>query len=499
MNRVFKTMMPLGFFVLSAISYQATAQTDQKLTEKTVKQKAIKKHIYYIASDELMGRDLPSAGLEKAGDYLAKELKSYGVKPAPGHDTYMQPMPMKLIMPPASGSLTFAGKTFQLPDQLIMLEGKDATVEGEVVYVKFGQEPDFADLDVKGKIVIAQAGNGISDEPRSFFGAAKVKRELAAQKGAIALIELYNSPKLPWNILKSYLHKKQVLTNDGTEEQPNDMPHIWLEDLKNETVLLAKGTGGKATLTLSGIVRKNFDTYNIVGVIEGTDPTLKNEYVMYSAHYDHIGVGAPNAEGDSIFNGARDNAVGAVTVLSAAQNLAKYPTKRSALFVLFTGEEKGLLGSAYYAEHPWVPLNQVVYCFNSDNGGYNDTSKATIIGLARTTAQDMIKKACNAFGLEAIDDPAPEQGLFDRSDNVNFAKKGIPAPTFSMGMTAFDAEILKYYHQTSDNPDNLDYDYLLKFFQAYVYASRLIGNSEKDLFWIEGDKYFEAGQKLYNR
>jgi len=234
-------------------------------------------------------------------------------------------------------------------------------------------------------------------------------------------------------------------------------------------------------------------------MVEGTDPKLKDQFIIYSAHYDHVGIGKPNAENDSIYNGARDNAVGTVTVLSAAENIAKYPTKRSALFILFTGEEKGLLGSKYYVENPVLPLEKMVYCFNSDNGGYNDTSKATIIGLNRTSVGKHIVDAATEFNLTAIDDPAPEQGLFDRSDNVHFAAKGIPAPTYSMGFTAFDAEITKYYHQTADNPESLDYEYLEKFFKSYVLACRLIANDATTPFWTEGDKYYSAGEKLYNR
>jgi Zn-dependent M28 family amino/carboxypeptidase len=182
-----------------------------------------------------------------------------------------------------------------------------------------------------------------------------------------------------------------------------------------------------------------------------------------------------------------------------AQSLAKYPTKRSALFILFTGEEKGLLGSKYYVENPVLPLRQMVYCFNSDNAGYNDTSLATIIGLPRTTAEKNIKDAVAAFGLTAIDDPAPEQGLFDRSDNVNFAAKGIPAPTFSLGFRSFDGDVTKYYHQPSDHADTMDYDYLEKFFRAYVLAGRMIANDPITPKWTAGDKYEKAAQKLYNK
>ncbi len=117
--------------------------------------------------------------------------------------------------------------------------------------------------------------------------------------------------------------------------------------------------------------------------------------------------------------------------------------------------------------------------------------------MNRTTANEHIINAASQFGLTAIDDPAPEQGLFDRSDNVQFAAKGIPAPTFSMGFTSFDGDVTKYYQQVTDNPDTLDYDYLVKFFKAYVLACRLIANDDVTPFWTEGDKYFEAGKKLY--
>jgi len=249
--------------------------------------------------------------------------------------------------------------------------------------------------------------------------------------------------------------------------------------------------------TSDGVVTDTVQSQNVIGIVEGTDPKLKNEYIIYSAHYDHVGMHASNILGDSIFNGARDNAVGTTTVLSMAENLAKHPTKRSALFILLTGEEKGLLGSRYYVKNPLLPLEQMVYCFNSDNAGYNDTSVATIIGLERTTARQHIKDAASAFGLEAIDDPAGEQGLFDRSDNVSFARKGIPAPTFSLGFRSFSGDVTKYYHQPDDEADTLDYDYLLKFFQAYVLSGRKIGNDKETPTWVTGDKYEAVGKELY--
>ena len=234
------------------------------------------------------------------------------------------------------------------------------------------------------------------------------------------------------------------------------------------------------------------------GYVEGTDPVLKKDYVTFSSHYDHVGVGRADSTGDDIYNGTRDNAVGTVTVLEAAKNLAMYPTKRSSLFVMFCGEEKGLLGSQWFVDQSPLPLSDIVFCFNSDNGGYNNTSMATVIGLDRTTAQGLLVTAIESYGLTAGDDANyKEQGLFDRSYNVSFAKKGIPAPSFGMGVDAFDEQVLRTYHQPSDEFDTIDMDYLYTFYRAYVFAGRSIGNMKETPFWVEGDKYYEVGKELY--
>jgi Zn-dependent M28 family amino/carboxypeptidase len=243
--------------------------------------------------------------------------------------------------------------------------------------------------------------------------------------------------------------------------------------------------------------------YNVVGYIEGTDAKLKDEYVLLTAHYDHIGVGKqggqPYTAEDSIFNGARDNAFGTVALLSAAEALAKTPPKRSVLIVALTGEEVGLLGSKYYASHPILPLERCIFNFNSDGAGYTNTGIVGVIGLDRTGARAEIETASKAFGLGVFADPAPEQGLFDRSDNVSFAAKGIPAPTFSPGFSKFDEELMKNYHQVSDNPETIDFDYLLKFCQAYTYGARLIADRAQAPQWIQGDKYEQVGKKLYDK
>jgi len=470
---------------------------DQKLTTSTVDMNEIKGHIYYLASDEMKGRDTPSPEQDIAARYLATSLMKYGVKPPAGQEDYLQKVPMKTVTPATSGTLAFGTYNFSLPNDFLLLEGGNVDVNGSVVFLDRGTEKDFAATDVKDKIVVTFCGFEGQDNPQEWFYTGRQKMKWAKEKGAKAHIEIYTSTQIPFNFLARYFTGKSTMLDDS--EGDENFPYLWMNAGNKEAVAAIKNTADiPVNVKVEGLVIEKMMTHNVVGVVEGSDPVLKNEYIIYSAHYDHVGIGAV-MEGDSIYNGARDNAVGSVTVLSAAENIAKYPTKRSAIFIFFTGEEKGLLGSSYYAENPIIPLNKVTYCFNSDNAGYNDTSVATIIGLERTDASNLIEKACTTFGLTAIKDNMPEQGLFDRSDNVNFAKKGVPAPTFSLGITAFDDEINRYYHQAADGPNTLDYPYLFKFFKSYVYACRLIGNTSQSLFWKEGDKYYEAGKELYGK
>ena len=183
--------------------------------------------------------------------------------------------------------------------------------------------------------------------------------------------------------------------------------------------------------------------------------------------------------------------------MNAARYFAKHPPKRSVMFVAFNAEEMGLLGSKYFSDHPVVPLKKIVYNLNCDNGGYNDTTIFTIVGLGRTSADNDIINACKAYGIKPTGDPDSTLNLFDRSDNVNFAVKGIPAPTFGMGVTGFDEEVRKYYHQLSDEVSTMNLDYVLKYIRTYVLTASNIANNVKQPVWTKGDKYEKAWEQLY--
>ena len=489
-------------FVLFAFTVSIVfAQTDKEKVLETISKNNIEGHIYFLADDLLKGRETGTAENKIAAAYLANSFRRYGVKPNPKTGTYYQEFQLKKVIPPRKNTFSINGTEYK---DNVAIQPTLTEFKGETIFLGHGLESDYENANVDGKLVVVKAGSPSSKDARQAFGFKDEKIQLARKAGAKGLVEFIDTDDNIWGFIEHNFTGvrlemvKENNSQDG-EKGGDDFLYMWALDKGGiHTGKLEKSPKLTGALLVGAPRTELITTQNVIGVVEGTDPKLKNEYIIYSAHYDHVGVGTPDDTGDNIYNGARDNAVGATTVLSMAENLAKYPTKRSALFILFTGEEKGLLGSNYYVEHPVLPLNQMVFCFNSDNAGYNNTALATIIGLDRTTASENIKNAVKEFGLKATDDPAPEQGLFDRSDNVHFAAKGIPAPTFSLGFSSFDGDVTKYYHRPGDHADSLDYEYLEKFFRAYVLAGRLIANDPVTPFWKKGDKYEEAGERLYN-
>ena len=483
----------------------ALAQKKTALPEFTLQKAELETHMRFLASDELMGRRTGEQGNLVAARYVAEQFRRHGLVPAPGQSSYMQAVPLEKMGALQKGTLYVGNDTLHSEKEWILMSGQATDLKAPLVYAGFGMEDaakgwdDYKGLDVKGKIVLVQSGSPDATTPSEIISVSNEKRKIAAQKGALAVIELFKAP-IPWNFVTKYFSGDRIaLAVEGT---PVTLPHAWVNGQEAKYTKLLRAatevhfqTEGRAVQTVNG--------YNVVAYIEGADAKLKDEYVLLSAHYDHVGVGKqggqPYTPEDSIFNGARDNAFGTVSLLASAEALAQNPPKRSVLLVALTGEEVGLLGSKFYASHPLLPLKNCIFNLNTDGAGYNDTSILSVIGLDRTGARAEIEVASKAFELDVVADPAPEQGLFDRSDNVSFAMKGIPAPTMTPGFRTFDADLMKNYHQASDNPESIDFNYLLKFCQAYAYASRLIADRSQAPQWIKGDKYEEAAKKLYGK
>ena len=484
-----KSLLTLGLLVISGSLVLAQKQD----IEKKFDGKTAISEFTYLASDELMGRDPARPEMKLAYTFIASSLEKAGAKPIPGADGFYQNIPFRLSSPPKSGKLTIGSTDYAQGKNMLVLDGKSLTGTFELVEVGFGMEEDFAGKDLKGKIAVANLGAPNRLTPSDLFSLGGEKSKRAKEAGAVALIERFNAPAVPWQLASNFLNRATLTLDQGSS---SDLTYIWVEDLKNQ---LRGDVLTKASLEITGKTNRSVDGKNVVAWIEGTDPNLKNEYVLLSAHYDHVGVGTPDAQGDSIYNGARDNAVGTVAVMNAAKYFAQNPPKRSILLALWTAEEKGLLGSAYFANNPLVPLDQIVYNLNIDNAGYNDTSLITVIGLGRTSGDFLLEEAAAEFGVKAVSDPSPEQGLYDRSDNVNFARKGIPAPTFSLGFTAFDDSIQKYYHKAGDHVDNFDLDYAQIYWKAFILSAQKIANWDQRPAWKAGDKYEEVSKQLYGK
>lgn len=449
----------------------------------------------FLAADELMGRGVTRPEINIAARYISEEFRAMGLKQAPSTTDYFQTFELKMKKPATEGSFTVNGNTFEMPKTMIEFYGEDVMVTAPVVYANHGMENNLNNIDVKGKIVITEAGEKDSNSFMEGYYMMEAKRKLLQQKGALAIVERFKEGSIPWTALQNHLNTERPIK----ENDEATIPVFIVNDESGSLRNITEKTEG--TLSSEGTQIRSVSIKNIMGYVEGTDAKLKDQYIVLTAHYDHLGVAGKSKleEGkqDSIYNGARDNAIGTTAVMDAAKYFSQHPPKRSVLFIAYTAEEVGEIGSKYFSKHPLIPLKQIVYNLNIDNASYNDTTIVTVVGLGRTSADDDIKEACAAYGLKAMPDPAPEENLFDRSDNVNLAVHGIPAPTFSLGIKKFDDEINKRYHQLSDEVGNFDLNYGLKYIRSFVLASQLIADDPNQPKWKSGDKYEEAWKELY--
>lgn len=496
---IFQSMKKTGGLFLCNILLMSVALAQVEKIENTVHREEVEAHIRFLAADELKGRDTGSPELEIAARYIAEEFRSSGLRAVKGAEDFFQPVRLVSEKPPAMAVFSYQEKKFSLGDDLLVLAGDSVEVQAPVVFADYALPEELEGMDIEGKIVVARAGSPHEKSPQSSFFIGRDKQAMVAEKGGVALIELYRSNQIPWAMLVRYLNTER-LSLDKNSYDKQKVPLIWLNDSQAKHLTFFQNKeSATGTITITPQERKKIPAKNVVAMVEGTDPKLKDQYVILSAHYDHVGVGKSNGVQDSIYNGARDNAIGTAALLSAAKYFGENPPRRSVLFLALTAEEKGLLGSAWYADHPLLPLDQMVFNLNTDGAGYNDTTKVTVIGLERTSAEEELRTASEKFGLTAIMDPVPEQNLYDRSDNVSFAAKGVPAVDFAPGFTAFDEEVMRNYHQVSDEAGTLNFNYLERFTEAYIMAARKIADMPRRPFWRKGDKYENTGKDLYGK
>lgn len=482
--------------LLLFLLFVSTFAVAQKHDLENITTTEISEHLSFLASDAMRGRDTGSPELVLAGNYIASMFQQYGVKHAPGMDSYFQKVDLVKTTPASTLTATIGKNNYVFKDDLLILAGQNINYKGDLVYAGFGMPEDLDKVNIKGKIVLTLAGSRDADNLNKVFSAGSDKLIEVKKRGGVALIELFSMPQAPWPALVNYFSGSEK----WSIESSTSIPHVWLKIGNVSSLKLKDKATVSGSLMIDGIDQENVPGRNVVGYVEGTDAALKDEFIILTAHYDHVGVqkNAP-ADADSIFNGARDNAIGTVALLQAAKYLAANPAKRSVLIVALTSEEKGLLGSRWYADNPVLPLNKHVLNINCDGVGYNDKSILTSISFGRTNTDRLVEAGATEFGLNIGGDPDPRENFFERSDQVSFARKGVPAIKLQPGLAKMDDEIRKYYHRQADEVETLDFDYLLKFYRAYVRIVDLLANDTTRPQWIAGDKFEAAAKALYGK
>jgi len=454
-------------------------------------------HVKVLADDNMEGRDTGSSGLRKAEAYVVEQLKNSGVQPA-GKDGYYQPVKFQsreMVEKESSAALIRDGKVepLTLGDDIIFNTRVDLApeVEAPLVFAGYGltipekNYDDLAGLDVKGKVIVILGGSPaeIPTGLASHYQTPAERWKALKKAGVLGVIYIPNpaSMDVPWSrIALNRLHPSMELADPVFNETAGEKLSMSVNPAKAKTFftgtghtfaeLAALGKDRKplphfplplSIRTRAKLEKKSIDSANIIAKLPGSDPVLKNEYVVLSAHIDHIGIGEP-INGDRIYNGAMDNASGSAVLLDVAANLKKSPQKlkRSLLFVFVTGEEKGLLGSKYFAQYPTVDAKSMVTDINIDMFLPIIPLKTLVVfGLAESDLGDLATEVAQSRGVQVEADPEPQRNLFIRSDQYNFIRHGVPAlamgiapdPNSPEQMKTFKDWLTNRYHAPSDD------------------------------------------------
>ena len=485
----------IASLVLGSFTVAAQQPDDKQLGQRWWQ------HVKVLADDNMEGRETGSPGMKRAADYVVSQLKQNGVKPA-GVNGFYQPVKLvKRTLDESKCSLTLVhdGKEtpVKLGDEAIFSTRVDLapSVNAPLVFAGYALKvpeknyDDFAGLDVKGKVVVYISGAPaeIPGDLASHYQSAGERWKALKAAGAIGTIGIPNpaAMDIPWSrIMVTRLQPSMKLADPSFNETEGwQLSATWNPAVADK---LLEGTGHKAADLFALVKEKkalphfsidasvkaktkidyaNVDSFNVVGKLEGSDPKMKNENVVLSAHLDHVGIGQPVASNpnDRIYNGAMDNASGSAILLEVARRIheQKIDHKRTILFVFVTGEEKGLLGSRYFARKPTVSKDSVVADVNTDMFLPINPPKSIIVrGMNESDLGDWAKAAVEKAGATPQPDPAPERNSFIRSDQYSFIREGIPAVVMSIGYnkgTPEEQNVQKWlkerYHAPSDDLD----------------------------------------------
>ncbi len=524
----------LSVFAYSSLSaFQLHVSTDR-----------LRAHVKFLASDELEGRGVGTNGEKLATNYLASQLQAEGLKPAGDNGTYFQSVPLVGSTTLPEASLRVSGKaatTFKFVQDFVGTATSQQPVnkfDAEAVFVghgisapEFGWD-DYKDVDVKGKVLIYFTNEPPSTDPKFFNGLALTyygrwvyKFEEATRRGAVAAIIIHTTPTAGygWGVIQGSAtqeHPQLRLKEGGTglklaawmtEEAGTRLMASTgkslaeLLDMANQKSFRPMPLG----LRISGdipVKLRNVESRNVIGRVDGLDSTAKSQVVLFSAHWDHLGVGVP-VKGDSIYNGAVDNATGCAVVLELARIWAALPQKprRSALFLFVTAEESGLLGSQYYGEHPEVPPGQTAADINFDAlPPFGKTHDVEVTGAERTTLWSIVQRDANRVNLLIKPDAQPGQGHYYRSDHFSLARVGVPSFSISpgtdywgkppgYGSKVFEEFNSQHYHQPSDEyHDDWDFAGMEQMAEFGLTLGIDFANTPQMPTWNASDEFLKA-------
>lgn len=493
----------------------------------------------FLASDELEGREAGTPGYDAAAEYVAARMAELGVMPAGDNDSYFQTVPLRRsYRVPDELSLdvgnTETGTALALEENVDYVmygsTGADrATVSAEAVFVGFGivapdlGRDDYEGLDVDGKIVVMLSGTpkGIQTEERAYYGSQKAAE--ASKRGAVGVVTLetptretvYSFARLVGegrleSARMSWLHP------DGTafSRAPNIQATGYLSLAGGQKLLEGAGRDFDAIMAVAeaegGAVAgfnlpyriamtqaSSLDTVesdNVIGLIEGSDPALKDEIIVLTAHLDHIGV-SRSFEDDKINNGALDNAAGVSTLLEVARMMLEGERpKRSVMLLIVTAEEKGLLGAQYFAQNPTVDPARLVGNVNLDMPVLTyEFEDVVAFGSDRSTIAAAVRSAANEMGMQLSPDPFPDQGLFTRSDHFRLVEIGVPSiflatGTANGGDAAWAEHFATNYHRPSDDMDNrISFQAAANFAEINARIALTLANAETRPLWVKDD------------
>src|SRR6266702_1388247 len=507
-------------------------------------------HIKILASDEFEGRAPGTKGEELSVKYISDQFKQIGLKPGNPDETYAHEVPLAGIKSEPRMSFTVGDKTVDLKNQddfvasSARLQPEIKVEKSDVVFVGYGVVApeygwnDYKDVDVRGKTLLMLIGDPPVPDPKdplklddkmfkgkamTYYGRWTYKYEIAAQKGAAAAVIIHETgpAAYPYSVVKSSWAKENYEIDASNKNMDAVEVRSWitldvakklLADCGQDFDALKKsaiskefrpvGLNAKATIDIKQQIH-SFKSHNVVGKLDGSDPQLQDEYVIYTAHWDHLGR-HPELQGDQIFNGAIDNASGVASVIQLAGAFTKLnpPPKRPVLFMATTAEEAGLLGAKFYAEHPLYPLEKTLADINIDTvNPWGKTRDIEDLSNNSSTLDDLLAAAAKRNSRVMTANSQPEKGSFYRADHFEFSKLGVPAlytgggkdfigKPADFGHEKKDDYTAHYYHQVSDevNPE-WDLAGAVQDVQLLFEVGYQVANSDKFPEWMAGSEF----------